>query len=87
MVKPVERMSESELVKAEARAAVKDRATCQALINAGFGNIRMSELREMDNPLARAHIAAWDARYVFIVEMESRKRWHGSLKPIKRSAP
>ncbi|MPZ19548.1 MAG: hypothetical protein GEV06_16755 [Luteitalea sp.] len=61
-------------------------ANCTALIEAGFGNMRGSEIRAMDHPLAGEHRRVNDSFYEVVAEQDARKRWHGSLKPIKRVA-
>ncbi len=68
-------------------------ATCdmtKRLIAAGHGLKTGRDLREMaksgTDPLLLEYVAVTDAFYETIEEIDSRKRWHGSLKPIKRSA-
>ena len=64
-------------------------AACRALINAGFGEERHSETRkraaETHDPLAVRSVEASGACDEVWAEMDARKRYHGSLKPIKRN--
>jgi hypothetical protein len=65
-------------------------ANCTALINAGRGMERGNEIYAKGiagaDLLSIDYVRLTDAVQLVIAEMESRKRWHGSLKPIKRSA-
>lgn len=77
----------------EKRDAI-DSAVGTAAIAAGMGNWRPSDRDAAlagDRPaspeelaICRDWKAAADARWEVIAEMEARRRWHGSLKPIKR---
>ena len=65
-------------------------ANCTALINAGRGMEKGNEIyakgKACEDILSVEYVACTDAVQLVIVEMESRKRWHGSLKPIRRKA-
>lgn len=60
---------------------------CTALINAGRGMERGNEIRAKGiagaDALSVEYVALSNAVQLVVAEMESRKRWHGSLKPIK----
>lgn len=84
MAKPVEQMTASEIQKAHDRAYAKQMAACRAIPHE-FGHIRMADLRNVDHPAVRAYFVASDAYMPIADEMDARKRWHGSLKPIRRS--
>ena len=79
--------SKLEAIYAERQAACS--ANCTALINAGRGLERGNEIYAKGvagaDPLSVEYATLTDAVRAVIDEMESRKRWHGSLKPIKRS--
>lgn len=61
---------------------------CTALINAGRGMERGSEIYAKGiagaDPLSIEYVKLSDAFQEVVREMDARKRWHGSLKPIKR---
>lgn len=63
---------------------------CTTLINAGRGMERGNEIYAKGiacvDPLSIEYAKLTDAVQEVIREMDARKRWHGSLKPIKRSA-
>lgn len=63
---------------------------CRALINAGRGMERGNEIYAKGaagaDPLSVEYVRLTDEVQEVIAEMEARKRWHGGLKPIKRSA-
>ena len=67
----------------------KRQAACSAnrtaLINAGRGMERGSEIRTKSDPLSLEYVVLSDAVQLVIAEMEARKRYHGGLKPIKPS--
>ena len=59
-------------------------ANTRDLINAGFGNLRGSDIRTMAHPLADAYRTLNDSWQTVLDEQKARERWHGSHKPIKR---
>lgn len=63
---------------------------CTALINAGRGTERGNEIYAKGvagvDALSIEYVRVTDAVQLVIVEMEARKRYHGSLRPIKRRA-
>jgi len=65
-------------------------ANCTALINAGRGMERGNEIyakgKANADRLSIEYMVLTDRVQEVIREMEARKRYHGSLKPIKRSA-
>jgi hypothetical protein len=64
-------------------------ANCTALINAGRGMERGGEIyakgKAGADPLSIEYVETTDAVREVIDEQEARKRWHGSLKPIRRA--
>jgi acetylglutamate kinase len=59
--------------------------TLRAAIDHGYGNVRMNEMRAIhDEPVAAAHIRASDELSAARDELERRRRWHGTNRPIKR---
>lgn len=73
----------------EKRSAISH-ATCKAAIAAGFGHMRGSEIREMAATAAapewaKDYVAAHDAFFAVVDEQNERKRYHGSMRPIKRA--
>lgn len=84
MPKPLDRMTGSEITKAAAKAYAKVSANCTALIAAGFGSVRGSEIRGMAHPLAAEYIAVNDAWQELADEIAARKRWHGGTQRIIR---
>lgn len=65
-------------------------ANCTALINAGRGMERGSEIYAKGvagaDPLSIEYVRVTDAVREVINEQDARKRWHGSHKPIRRGA-
>lgn len=64
-------------------------AACKALIAAGRGHEKGGQTREAagaGDPLAMRWATARDAAMAAWSEMQTRRRWHGSDKPIKRPA-
>lgn len=63
---------------------------CTALINAGRGMERGNEIYAKGvagaDPLSVEYVALSNAVQLVIAEMDARKRYHGSLAPIKRRA-
>ena len=83
------KISASKLEALYAKRQAACSVNCTALINAGRGMERGSAIYAKGvagaDPLSVEYVTLTDAVRVVIDEMESRKRWHGSLKPIKRS--
>ena len=65
-------------------------ANCTALISAGRGMERGNDVyakgKAGADPLSVEYAQLTDAVQTVVAEMEMRKRWHGSLKPIKRAS-
>lgn len=66
-------------------------ANCRALIAAGRGMERGSEIyakgKAIDaDPLSIEYVTTTDAFREVADEIEARKRWHGSTKPIRRAS-
>jgi hypothetical protein len=85
----LERMSGPKLMALhERRGAVVSDLT-RELIAAGFGQERGSETRERakaGDPLAQRWVEAQDSVQAIYDELDARRRYHGSNKPIKRRA-
>ena len=80
-------------VKLEALYETRDKAVrdlVDAMINAGRGHETNQDIREAAkrgyDPLAFAYCSALDAENEARHEMDRRKRYHGTLKPIKQAA-
>ena len=77
---------EALYVKRQAACSVN----CTALINAGRGMERGNEIyakgKAGADTLSVEYVSLTDAVHLVIMEMEARRRYHGSLKPIKRAA-
>jgi hypothetical protein len=58
---------------------------CSKLIDAGRGMERPTEIRTKTDALSLEYVALAEAFYAVVAEMDARKRYHGSLKPIKPS--
>lgn len=85
-MKPYENYSAKRL---QDRIDAYDKRTLKLVgdvINAGFGNLRMSELRDMrgTNKVIDKYLDATDVLNDLHAEADYRKRYHGSLKPVKR---
>ncbi len=93
-IKPLDltRLSATKL-----RAETEKRETAHglqlaAIIAAGFGDARMSDLWEWSREsallprtqLAKAYCQTREAEQACYDELHARRRWHGSDKPIKR---
>ena len=64
-----------------------DGALCLLLIEAGYGQERYADTHlraEAGDELARAWVKAWDLTQEASDEMTARRRWSGTLKPIRR---
>jgi len=81
----IETLSASKL---EALYAKRD-AVCseinRAFIDAGRGMEKLGDILKMSDSLAVRYQEAHKAFMEVVGEKEARKRWHGSLKPIKKS--
>lgn len=86
MAKPIDKLSAREIETLSDKRYALVSANTRALINAGFGNSRGNEIRAMDHPLADEYRRVNDSWQEVVSEMESRKRYSGTLKPIKRAS-
>ena len=85
----LEKLSERKLVAIYEKLQTAASANCTALINAGWGSERGSETRaraKTGDALAVQYVEIQNNLQILIAEQDARKRWHGSLKPIKRRA-
>lgn len=85
----ITRLSARKLEELYAKRQATCSANCKALINAGRGMERGNEIyakgKALDaDPLSLEYAHCTDAVRIVIDEMNARKHWHGSLKPIKR---
>lgn len=58
---------------------------CRKFIDAGRGMERPTQIRTQTDELSLEYVALNEALQVVVAEMDARKRYHGSLKPIKPS--
>jgi len=88
VVKPLNLLSARELEALYIRRQRDRSANCSALIAAGRGMERGNEIyakgKANADRLSVEYVVFTEAVQLVISEMEARKRWHGSLKPIKR---
>lgn len=86
----VTKLSAAKIEALYAKRSEAASVNCRALINAGRGMERGNEIyakgKAGADPLSVEYARLTDALQEVIAEMEARKRWHGRLKPIKRSA-
>lgn len=86
----LEKISAAQLQSRYDSAFEKSGALCRELIAAGFGNERANETRqraaETGDPLACRYVKEADKFAAIVAEMDARKRYHGSLRPIRRRA-
>ena len=64
-------------------------ASLDRVIALGYGDVRFSDMEALardGDAVAVAHLAVWRKLKDVTDEMERRKRWHGSLKPIRKRA-
>jgi hypothetical protein len=84
----ITKLSERKLQELYDKRQARCSINCTALINAGRGMERGNEIYAKGvtgtDPLSIEYKESTDAVRVVIDEMNARKRWHGSLKPIKR---
>ena len=75
-------LSKPKLEAAYKKAKEADSKTTRELIEAGRGNERPSETAKKTDELSQRAIAAAEQRQSLFQEMERRKAWGGTLKPI-----
>jgi len=84
----VTKISARQLEALYAKRQAKCSANCNALINAGRGMERGNEIyakgKASADALSIEYVALTDSIREVTDEMAARKRWHGSLKPIRR---
>lgn len=84
----VTKLSERKLRELYEKLSAESSAICTRLIAAGFGLERGSETRrralETGDTLAVEYVDINDRLYAAAEEQAARRRYHGSLKPIKR---
>jgi len=83
------RLSAAKLEALHAKRQAACSANCTALINAGRGMERGNEIyakgkAQGADALSLEYVRTTDAAQEVYSEMEARKRYHGTLKPIKR---
>lgn len=83
-------LSSRKLEALYAKLQAKCSLNCTALINAGRGMERGNEIYAKGaagiDQLSIEYVKHSDAVQIVIAEMEARKRYHGTLRPIKRHA-
>ncbi len=77
-------MTPAKLKAAQEKSAEAMSKACKDCIDAGYGNLRFSEMRAMeDKPESvAAFLAANDRERTFQEECDRRIKYHGSLKRI-----
>jgi hypothetical protein len=83
------RMSAAKLAAHRAACDAAEDAACKALIDAGRGHETGGQTRakaEAGDALAMQWAMARDAAMDAWSELQDRRRWHGSDKPIRRRA-
>jgi hypothetical protein len=86
----IAKLSARKLEELYAKRQAACSVNCTALISAGRGMERGNEIyakgAEGADSLSIEYVKTSDAVRLVIDEMEARKRWHGTLSPIKRRA-
>lgn len=85
MAKALGDMSASELQAAYDRASAHSSKLGKEMIDAGRGYEKPSETRGKSDELAKRVNEASDRFNAVVAEMDRRKKYHGSLKPIRKS--
>lgn len=80
------KLSEAKLQALYAKRNAAHSANIKALIAVGRGMERPNEISLKTDPLSLEYVRLNTAFYEVVAEMDARKRWHGSLKPIMRAA-
>lgn len=86
MAKALDLMTGAEIKRAHDKAYAASSLNCKALVAAGFGHVRGSEMGVIDHPLAREWRTINEALRPIVAEIEARKRWHGGTQRITRKA-
>lgn len=79
-------LSARKLESAYAALSAESSALCDEFIAAGRGYELPTETRLLTDPLALRWIANAAQLGAIIAEKNTRKMWHGSLKPIRRES-
>lgn len=85
MAKDLSRLSAAALNALRDKTCERAHNANRALIAAGRGNETGQETRGMCDPLALEYIASHDEFNAINGEIDARRRWHGSDKPIRKS--
>ena len=89
-VTDLSKLSERKIEELYTKRQAACSRNCTALINAGRGMERGNEIyakgKAGADPLSIEYVELTDAVQAVILEMEMRKRYHGSLRPIRRRA-
>jgi hypothetical protein len=84
----ITKLSAAKLQALYDRRQAVSSVNCTALINAGRGMERGGEIYAKGvaraDPLSIEYVECTDAVQEAIAEMDARRRWHGTLRPIKR---
>lgn len=94
MPKNLSKMSARALEQEHATRLAADSAACNACIAANMGHMRFSDIAAHAKGssllatvrIARAYISAHAAVQETYAEMDRRKTYHGSLKPIRKAS-
>ena len=78
------KLSAAKLEALYAKRSDASSVNCNKFIEAGRGMERPAQIRTQTDALSLEYVALNDALCAVVDEMNARKRYHGSLKPIKR---
>ncbi len=81
----ISRLSAAKLEALYDKRSELNSAACKACIAAGLGMVRHNDLAATGHEAAIHYLVTFNSLHEVVSEMGDRKRWHGSLKPIKRS--
>ena len=81
------KLSAPALERAILAADILNRELVDEMIERGRGHQRLDDVRNgLQDDLSIRYLAAIDNAYALYQEAKSRKQYHGTMKPIKRSA-
>lgn len=86
MAKPLSEISAAQLEARIAKAQAESSRITRAFIDAGRGFERPREIEMQTDPLSLEYRANAAILYPLYEEEAARKRYHGSLRPIRRKA-
>jgi hypothetical protein len=78
------KLSAAKLEALYAKRSEASSVNCRKFIEAGRGMERPTQIRTQTDALSLEYVAVNEAFFAVVAEMDARKRYHGSSKPIKR---